>query len=356
MVNGETTKVNIRGMLPEELKKLLSEAGEQAYRAAQVFGWVQEKASGDFAEMKNVGESVSGCLKARTYLEPLQLQKESVSSDGTRKYLWALPDKNKIETVLMRHAGDKTRSRNTLCISTQVGCAMACSFCATGTLGFTRNLDAGEIVSQVLDVTRVRAAEEAGFKVHNLVYMGMGEPLLNLSAVLKSIKILNNSAGQNIGIRRITVSTCGLVPQMEQLAREGLDIVLAVSLHAPTNELRNQLMPVNRRYPLEELLAACRSYIEQTGRRLTFEYALIRGVNDSARQAHELAALVSGLKANVNLIPVNTHAGNAYRRPDSAAVQGFLKILRNKGINASIREEKGSDIDAACGQLAIRER
>ncbi|MDX9872197.1 MAG: 23S rRNA (adenine(2503)-C(2))-methyltransferase RlmN [Clostridia bacterium] len=356
MVNGESVKFDIRGMLPEELRELLHEAGEKPYRAAQVFGWIQDKAVQSFSEMKNAGDKVSDFLAKRTQLQPLKLVRERISSDGTRKYLWALQDKSLIETVLMRHGGDKTRNRNTLCLSTQVGCGMGCSFCATGTLGFIRNLEAGEIVAQVLDVTRQRAAEEEGFKVHNLVYMGMGEPLLNLSAVLKSIKILNNSAGQNIGIRRITVSTCGLAPQIEQLAEEELDIVLAVSLHAPTNDLRDRMMPVNRRYPLERLLAACRRYIEKTGRRVTFEYALIKGLNDSPAQAKELAALLAGLKANVNLIPINTHANNTFKRPHPAGVQGFLRLLQNQGLHAVIREEKGGDIEAACGQLAGKER
>lgn len=346
----------IRGLLPGEIREMLVQKGDLPYRAGQVFRWVQEKAVPSWAEMTNIGEITRHILSGKTKLEPLALLHELVSRDGTRKYLWRLCDDNRIETVLLHHSGSFTRERNTVCLSTQVGCAMGCAFCATGRLGFKRNLSAGEITSQVLDLTWRRRQVQPGFKVQNLVYMGMGEPLLNLSAVLKSIRIFNIEAGQNIGMRRITVSTCGIVPQIYQLAAEGLDLVLAVSLHAPTNELRDKLMPVNTRYPLEELIPACRYYAEKTGRRLTFEYVLLKNINDTPEQGRKLAELLSGFRANVNLIPLNTMANGTYCRPEPERVKRFQVLLQQLGVQAVVREEKGSDIEAACGQLAGKER
>lgn len=347
---------NIRGMLPQELRALLADYGEQAFRGDQVFHWIQRMCIQEWHDIKNIGSPTRQYLADKTVLKPLKMLEERVSKDGTRKYLWGLGNNNLIESVLLSYSGDLTRRRSTLCISTQVGCAMGCNFCATGKLGFTRNLDAGEIVSQVLDLTWLKKKENADFKIDNIVYMGMGEPLLNLSAVLKSIRILNNEKGQNIGIRRITVSTCGLVPQIDQLAEEGLDIVLAVSLHAADNKLRDSIMPVNKRYPLEQLIAACKRYTQKTRRRITFEYALIRGVNDQEIHALQLVDLLSGLNANVNLIPVNVVNNTQYSRPRLPEIKNFARLLREKGINAVVREERGSDIEAACGQLAGRVR
>lgn len=233
---------------------------------------------------------------------------------------------------------------------------MKCGFCATGALGFTRNLNASEIVGQVLDATNLRRREDEQFKINNVVYMGMGEPLLNLEAVIKSIRILNHPDGQNIGMRRITVSTCGLTPEIDRLAEEDLDIVLAISLHAPTNTLRDRIMPVNKRYPLEELIAACRRYIDKTGRRITFEYAIVYGFNDSLEAAHDLYRLLIGLEANVNIIPLNQIQQGEYKRPNLKDLKRFVEELRKLGVNAVIREEKGSDIEAACGQLAGQRR
>lgn len=352
----EKKKLDIRGLLPDEIKEIIAKAGEKSFRSAQIFQWVQRNAVQEWLEMKNIGDSTKNILIENTKLLPLKERQEKISSDGTRKYLWELQDGALIESVLLAHEGDITRSRNTLCLSTQVGCPMGCAFCATGKLGFTRNLNTAEIVSQVLDLTRLRQKEQPEFKIQNLVYMGMGEPLLNLSAVLKSIRILNNPAGQNIGIRRITVSTCGLVPQIDELAEENLDIVLAVSLHAPNNTLRETMMPVNKKYPLEQLMSACKRYIDKTGRRITFEYALIKDINDKKMHAEQLAVLLYGLNANVNIIPVNSFGNNGYSRPDLARVKEFAALLKKKSINTVIREEKGSDIDAACGQLAGKER
>lgn len=342
----EEHRPDVRGLTQEELMTLMEELQEKPFRGKQIFHWVQGAAVQSFEEMHNLSSGLRRKLAEFFALQPLNLLCEQISRDGTRKYLWELPDGNRIESVLLFHEGDFTRKHTTLCLSTQVGCPMGCGFCATGKLGFIRNLTAGEIVSQVLDLVAL------SFPINNLVYMGMGEPLLNLPAIIKSIKLLNYEDGQNIGIRRITVSTCGLVPQIRQLAAENLDLVLAISLHAPNNELRNQIMPVNRTYPLEELMAACRYYIGETGRRVTFEYALVKGFNDGPERARELATLLKGLKANVNLIPVNNITDGSYHRPLKEDILKFLGTLREEGLEAVIREEKGSDIAAACGQLA----
>lgn len=357
-----TIAPDLRGLSLEEMKELVLTAGEKPFRGAQVFQWVQQKAAQEWVQMTNISSKVQEQLASIGNINPLKLLKELISRDGTRKYLWQLEDGQVVESVLLYHEGDVTRNRYTLCISTQVGCPMGCGFCATAKLGFKRNLTAAEIVSQVLDTTAHMCRIEQDFKISNLVYMGMGEPLLNLPAVLKSIRILNHKDGQNIRIRRITVSTCGLVPQIDELAAENLDLVLAISLHAPNNKLRDTIMPVNKQYPLEELLAACRRYIGKLGRRITMEYALVKDFNDQGVHAQELAQLLYGLNVNVNLIPLNESSiveetwGNRFKRPAQEAAVRFKKILQEKGINAVIRKEKGSDIAAACGQLAGTKR
>lgn len=346
----------IRGLEKEEIRKILAKIQEKSFRAEQIFHWVQAKAVQSWEQMSNLGSILRLKLVDNFALQPLHLAQEQVSRDGTHKYLWELRDGQKIESVLLFHEGDITKNRTTLCLSTQVGCPMGCGFCATGKLGFTRNLTVAEIVSQVLDITAMErqkeGQQEEQFKINNLVYMGMGEPLLNLPVVLKSIKLLNHNDGQNIGIRRITISTCGLVPQIDQLAAAGLDIVLAISLHAPNNELRNKIMPVNRQYPLEELINACRRYIDKTGQRLTFEYIIIKGFNDNFKSAQELAALLKGMKANLNIIPINAIAEGSLQRPAGDVIHRFVAYLKEKGVSVVIREEKGSDIAGACGQLA----
>lgn len=350
MVNGE--KPEIRGLFLSEIKDILREKGEKPFRAIQVFQWIQKKCVQDWPEMKNISSNSRFIFEESFDLAPLKLLMEKKSVDDTRKYLWGLRDNTAIECVLLHHTGDRTKRRYTLCLSTQVGCAMGCGFCATGKLGYTRNLTGGEIVSQVLDVTNLHRRVDKDFKINNLVYMGMGEPLLNLPALVKSIRILNHGEGQNIGIRRITVSTCGIVPKIKELAHEALDIVLAISLHAPNDRLRNEIMPVNSQYPLKELISACDYYVKNSGRRITFEYALVKGFNDSKEQARELAFLIGNLPAHVNLIPVNSGPNSSYNRPGHPEIKSFLFTLQQLGINAVIREEKGSDIEAACGQLA----
>jgi 23S rRNA (adenine2503-C2)-methyltransferase len=345
-------KIEIRALNPEEISALIAVWGEKPFRGQQIFHWLQEKAVPSFDEMTNLSLDLRKKLTHAFPFVPLKMLKEAVSKDGTRKYLWETVEGLNLESVLLFHQGERTRKRNTLCVSTQIGCPLGCQFCATGKLGFRRNLTVNEIMGQVLEVTAHWRKKDKEFKINNVVYMGMGEPLLNLSAVLRSIYLLNHQDGQNIGMRRITLSTCGLVPQIDLLAEEKLDLVLAISLHAPTNQLRQQLMPINQQYPLEELMSACQRYISKTGRRITFEYLLIRGVNDSLDQAQKLVDLLRNTAANVNLIPLNPIPASDLERPTAVQIKKFASFLRKKGINVVLREEKGSDIAGACGQLA----
>ncbi len=336
-------KLDLTGPFPEELAQLLQQQGFAAYRASQLFGWIHNKTCFDFEAMSNLPKDLLAFLETeyRTVL-PLELAVEQRSKDGTEKYLFELADGAKIETVHIPE--DK---RDTICISTQVGCAMRCSFCATGQGGFTRNLTAGEITAQALWVeNRLR---KVGTGLTNVVYMGMGEPLANYEAVLKSVRLLNHPQGLNLGARRFTISTCGLVPEIGRLAQEDLQVNLAISLHAATDGQRSKTMPINRRYPIAELLEAARSYTEVTGRRVSFEYALIKDFNDGAEDARRLADLLRGMLCHVNLIPVNPVVDA--QRPTMERCEAFAGILNSAGIPVSIRKERGTDIDAACGQL-----
>lgn len=342
---------DLRSLDLEEMEELLKDLGEPAFRAKQLFQWIHGKGIGSLEEISNFSKTLIEKLRQVAHLTPLTIATRQVSKDGTIKYLLSLRDKSYIECVLMVYRGTKSKNRNTLCISSQVGCAMGCGFCATGKGGFQRNLTVGEILDQVYAVTRLEEWEDKDFKIGNIVYMGMGEPLINFDNVIKSIKLLNNPLGQNIGIRRITVSTCGIVPRIKELAHYGLDIVLAVSLHAPTDELRSEIMPINDKYNLKDLKEACLYYIENTNRRITFEYALVEGFNDKIKLAYKLAEFLRGMKCHINLIPVNKVEDNGFNRPTKARIENFHKELLKLGIEASIREEKGVDIDAACGQL-----
>ncbi|NMA02340.1 MAG: 23S rRNA (adenine(2503)-C(2))-methyltransferase RlmN [Clostridia bacterium] len=342
---------DLRSLNLEEMEELLKDLGEPSFRAKQLFQWVHNKGIGSLEEISNFSKSLIEKLGQVVSLTPLTVATRQVSKDGTVKYLLSLEDKSYIECVLMSYQGTKSKNRNTLCISSQVGCAMGCGFCATGKGGFQRNLTAGEILDQVYAVTRLEKWNNEDFKIGNIVYMGMGEPLINFDNVIKSINILNHPLGQNIGIRRITVSTCGIVPKIRELALYELDIVLAISLHAPTDELRSEIMPINDKYPLKQLKEACIYYIENTNRRITFEYALIEGFNDKIKLAYKLAEFLRGMKCHVNLIPVNKVGEDGFNRPTKARIESFHKELVKLGIEASIREEKGVDIDAACGQL-----
>lgn len=339
---------DMREALPEEIAAIMKDMGEPAYRGVQIFTWLHRDAALSYGEMTNIGEALRGRLEEECPLVRPALLRRRVSADGTIKYLFSLADGVRIESVLMSRREGTGHVRHTVCLSVQAGCPMGCAFCATAGLGFRRNLSAGEIVGQVLEITAVE-----GVKIHNLVYMGMGEPLLNEEAVKKSIRILNHPQGQNIGLRRVTVSTCGLPDGIRRLAEWGPDIVLAVSLHAADDGTRSALMPVNRRYPLADLTAACRDYAAITGKRITFEYVMIKDLNVGGGAAKALGRLLKGIPCNVNLIPVNP-GDHDYARPGEGEQEGFRKALAREGLEAVIRRERGTDIGGACGQLAAR--
>jgi len=347
------TAFELLALTEEEMGSWAKELGLPAFRGRQIFARLQSGVD-DWQMMSELPLNLRERLQAEYDISLPRLVKEQISADGTtNKMLLELKDGVLLEIVLMSYEREKNRNRRTVCISTQAGCAMGCAFCATGLSGLQRNLTAGEIVAQVIWADR-RSRELGGEGVSNVVYMGMGEPLANLNAVLKSIKILNAEKGLNIGQRRITVSTCGLVPQMKKLAEERLQIGLAVSLHAPEDELRSRLMPVNKTFSLEQLMAACDEYTNKTGRRISYEYALLKGVNDSPEQAQKLAALLKGKLAHVNLIPVNAVEETGFVPSDTAAVERFAAALNARHIETTVRERRGADIDAACGQLRKR--
>ena len=340
------SKINrpIRSMYPDELKALFAELGEKPYRAAQVFSWLHEKGVQSYDEMTNLPKPLRQRLAEEYPLQPLRIEKELRSKqDGTRKYLFALEDGNVIESVRMPYEHGIS-----VCVSSQVGCRMGCRFCASTLDGLVRSLSAAEMLGQVYGI---RSEEEAGSRVSHVVIMGSGEPLENYDEVVRFIRLLSMQEGAGISQRNITISTCGLVPEIRRLAEEQLSVTLAVSLHAPNDDKRKELMPIARRYSLEELIPACRYYFEKTGRRLTFEYALMAGENDSEADAAELADLIRGLHAHVNLIPVNPVKERPWRRSPSSQVMKFQKKLEKYGINVTIRREMGADISGACGQL-----
>lgn len=335
--------IDLAGFFPTEIAKWLKEYQIPSFRAQQIFHWIHRQAVISFQEMSNLPADLIRLLEKQFITPlPLTIALTRTSSDGTEKYLFSLTDGHTLETVLI-----PDKERQTVCVSSQVGCAMGCSFCATGQAGFVRHLSAGELAGQVLWVENL--LRKRSLAVTNVVFMGMGEPLANYDAVLKSIRLLNTPAGLNLGMRRFTLSTCGLVPQILKLAREGLPLNLAISLHATTDNLRSQIMPINKRFPLAELFSACRSYQEKTGRRISFEYALIRDFNDDLKAARELTNLLSGLLGHVNLIPVNPVGGE--EPPEARKIAEFARVLENSSIPVTVRKERGADIEAACGQL-----
>ncbi len=346
-------KPAITGVGLDGLAALLAERGQPAFRARQIMEWVFAKRVADFAAMSNLPAGLRAWLGESFVLRTLAVAREQGAKDTTRKFLSRLRDGRFIESVVIPANpalyGEKS-DRRTLCVSTQVGCAMACGFCASGLNGLTRNLDAAEIVEQVLLAEAV-----TGERMDNLVFMGMGEPLANYRHVMAAITILNAPWGVGIGARHITLSTSGIVPQINKLAEETLQFRLAVSLHGATDEVRSRIMPVNRKYPLEVLVPALRNYAEKRREILTLEYILIDGVNDTPEQAGHLARLARRLSAKINLIPYNTVDGLEWRRPSERRQDEFAAVLRAQRINATLRREKGHDIDAACGQLRLRE-
>lgn len=340
----------------ETIKKITVENGHPEFRAKQLFDWVHNKQITDLTKSSNLSQAYRDLWSDLGYaiFAPVCLQHQ-VSRDGTEKFLLQMEDGECIECVLMKYRGDYSKQRNTLCVSSQVGCKMGCSFCATGNRGFTRNLTAAEIVSQVYFVNHHLKAAHEKMTVRNIVFMGMGEPFDNFDAVMKAIELLRDPRGADIGQRRITISTCGLVPGIERFTDYGSEIGLAISLHAANNQDRSRLMPVNRTFPLENLIHACHTYTDKTHRRISFEYALITGVNDRNKDLNDLRSLLRGLDCHINVIPVNAVDHQAgYKKPAMSATRKFVDKLNTLGIQSSVREEKGADIDAACGQLKAK--
>ncbi len=334
-------KQDIKSMNQAEISQVLKAMGEPAFRAKQIFTWLH-KGCRSFDEMTNLSKSLRQKLDAEYYITvPEVVRKQESQKDGTIKYLWKLRDGNCVESVLMRyHHG------NSICISSEVGCAMGCAFCASTKGGLVRRLTPSEMVDQVLF-----ASLDSGLDISNIVLMGIGEPLDNYNTVLRFLELINSPDGMNIGMRHISLSTCGLVDRIYQLAEEKLQLTLSVSLHAPKDEIRTPLMPVNKKYNVETLLTACKDYFQKTGRRISFEYAMIRDVNDSKEIAELLAKKLDGIAAHVNLIPLNNIEESPLKPSTRKAVLEFQQTLERHGIPATVRRTLGSDIDASCGQL-----
>jgi 23S rRNA (adenine2503-C2)-methyltransferase len=339
-------KIALQSLFPEELQALCRAAGQPAFRGAQLWQWVQVQGATRWEQMGNLPRALKEKLAETHTPEAAKILKESGESSGTRKWLVGLDDGEAVETVLI-----PARDWTTVCLSTQVGCKMGCVFCASGKCGFARNLSAGEIVAQFQLVAGV-----LGKRPDNIVYMGMGEPFDNYDEVLKSVRLLNHPEGLNVGARRITLSTSGLIPGIRRLAEEGLQVELSVSLHAPNRELRRRLMPVENKHGLDDLLQACVDYTARTKRFVTFEYTLIRGVNDSARDAEELAGRLRKFSCRVNLIPLSPVEEFEGEAPAREAIEAFQRTLERRGVSVTLRESKGKGVDAACGQLRRRTR
>ncbi len=325
----------------EQLTALMKELGQPGFRAKQIFHWVHQKQAAEFSQMTDQPKTLIARLEQDFYIAQHKVRRCQRSKDGTVKYLFELADGNCIETVLMRY-----NYGNTVCVSTQVGCRMGCRFCASTQGGRVRNLEAGEIAAEIYGVMR-----DTGERVSHVVLMGIGEPLDNFDNVMDFLEIVSCADGINIGMRNFSLSTCGLVPMIDQLAEKKLQLTLSVSLHAPENTMRSSMMPVNNAYPVEQLIAACRRYQQTTGRRISFEYSMVRGVNDSDQTAAMLAKLIRGMGAHVNLIPINPVDGSPYSASDDANVRRFQQRLMDLGVNATVRRRLGQDISAACGQL-----
>ncbi len=331
---------DIKSKTLAELREELGTLGLPKYRADQVYSWLHRGVT-DFSQMSNLSKALREDLAQRYDIAWAEIRQKQVSKDGTVKYLFRLPDGEHVESVLMRyHHG------TSICISTQVGCKMNCSFCATGKSGFSRNLSASEILSQVQ-----AASLDEGERISHIVLMGMGEPLDNYDNVLRFLELVTSPEGLNVSMRHISLSTCGLVDRIYDLADKRLQLTLSVSLHAPNDEIRSRTMPVNRRWNMEQLLKACKYYCERTGRRISFEYAMISGVNDMDWCAKELASRLKGILAHVNLIPVNDVTGTGYKKSGLERQKRFVSLLEERGVTATVRRTLGSDIDASCGQL-----
>ena len=334
---------DIKNLNLKELQELLAAWGENKFHARQIFSWIYQKGAQDFIRMSDLSEGLRKKLENNFSFSALTLSASRKSHDGTEKSLFSLDDGNRIEAVVIPMPGHVTA-----CLSTQVGCKFACRFCASGLSGFKRNLTCGEIISQVLALQNKSGAK----RITHLVFMGSGEPLDNYDQVIKTIRVINSKEGLNIGARRMTVSTCGIVPGIKRLAQEKLQIELSVSLHAPDDRLRSQLVPANKKYPLKDLLAACKEYIRATGRQITFEYVLIRGINSDLPKAQKLSTILKDLKlCKVNLIPVNPVKEYGITPPGKLEILLFKDCLFKSGIPVTLRKSRGEDVQAACGQL-----
>ncbi|MBN1160703.1 MAG: 23S rRNA (adenine(2503)-C(2))-methyltransferase RlmN [Dehalococcoidales bacterium] len=347
-----------------QLGQIVKSMGEPAYRVGQLRKWVYQRFATSFSEMTDLPQAFREKLEAKMRVSSLEVLRTVTGSDGTVKVLFELADGNTIESALMYYdgGGEGTR-RYTVCVSTQAGCAIGCEFCATGQQGFERNLTSGEVIDQVLYFASYLREKDKGHKkpendktgrVSNVVFMGMGEPLANYDNLWRAIEMLNSAEGFGLGARNMVISTAGLVPQIKRLAKEKLQVGLAVSLHAADNELRNKLVPINRKYPLGQLIPACREYNQITGRRLSFEYILFKGINDSIVQARRLAELIKGMKCHVNLIPANSTSNPSFQPPIHRVVLAFEEELKRCHINVTLRQRRGQDIAAGCGQLRSR--
>ena len=331
----------LTGLSRKEIEKITDALRQSKFRAQQIHNWIYLKSAKSIDDMTDLSKNFREDLKKVAKVSDVRIKTKQVSSDGTIKYLLEYPDGECVETVLMRF---DNRANLTACVSSQVGCAVNCSFCATGKRGFIRNLNYKEIIEQVLTIQR-----DTGLKVTNIVFMGQGEPLLNLDNVLKAMEVFNDSF--QIGQRRLTVSTSGIIPGINRLAEIDMQSTLAISLHAPNHELRKKLMPVEEKYNLKDLKTALKKYVEKTGRRITIEYLLIKDLNDTTEIAKQLAEYLHDIKCNINLIPYNPTADNDYKRPSNNSIMKFKCLLEHSGKKVTVRLERGADIDAACGQL-----
>lgn len=335
-------KLDIRSLTFTELSGILTKMGQPQFRSRQIYEWIHKQKCKSFNEMTNLPESLRKDLEEKFFIQKIKIQKKLISSsDGTIKYLFALQDGNLIESAVMQyHHGIS------ICISTQVGCKMGCSFCASTINGFIRNLTASEMLCQI-----EAAQEDSGFNIGSIVMMGVGEPLDNYDNTIRFLKILSDPQAKGFSLRHVSLSTSGLVDQINRLREEKMQLTLSISLHAPTDEMRRKLMPVSQKWSLSELMEACKKYIEYTGRRISFEYIMLKGINDSKEDAKKLAVLLKGLICHVNLIGANQVKEKDYRSSDRNTMIIFKKMLTDNGINTTIRRKMGSDIDAACGQL-----
>ena len=334
--------IDIKSLEISELEKFILEIGEAKFRAKQIYEWLHKKLVLNFDEMSNLSLNLKRKLKTLAHITSIKEELVRISKlDDTRKYLFELEDGNIIESVLMKY-----KHGNSVCISSQVGCRMGCTFCASTIDGLVRNLTAAEMLDQVYSIQK-----SLGERISNIVIMGSGEPMDNYDNIVKFVRLITSSDGLNISQRNITISTCGIVPRMRKLAEEGLQVTLALSLHAPNDEIRRNLMPIAKTYSIEDILSACSYYFEKTGRRVSYEYSLVRGVNDNKEEAKRLIELLKNMKGHINLIPVNPIEERDYKESSKKAIYEFKNELERNGLNVTIRREMGRDIDGACGQL-----